>query len=214
MNGGITGIIGDPAALAAAVLEDARREAASLIAAAEAEADALLAAAAEKAALEGRALAEAAAAQAERERAALLAAAPLEARRRQEERLEALLLSVRSEALSRLASEPGAGAEAAARLAAEAIKYMEGEDFSVAVRPADAAAPGLAAEMARLSGRPGARITLQPDPGLGGGAVVRALSGREVWDNGFPARLERLWPGLRLELAAEFRKEGGHGEGG
>jgi vacuolar-type H+-ATPase subunit E/Vma4 len=37
----------------------------------------------------------------------------------------------------------------------------------------------------------------------GGGVIVHDAAGRQVWDNRLAPRLERLWPELRRQLAAQ-----------
>jgi hypothetical protein len=61
---------------------------------------------------------------------------------------------------------------------------------------------GLPDEIVRRASRPGVSLTLSEDPSLAeGGLVLRDLEGRQVWDDRFSFRLERLWPELRLEVA-------------
>jgi len=60
---------------------------------------------------------------------------------------------------------------------------------------------GLADEIARRVGRP-VSITISYEPGItGGGIIVEDTEGRQVWDNRFAKRLERLWRELRQQIA-------------
>lgn len=195
-------IIGDPEGLVREIRELARRESAGIAAAAEEEARGILSAAEASAVKAGRELRAAALAGAEGRRQMLLASVPAEAGRLRSDRREALLDSIKVRAMLMLRAGAGEPAVLAA-LAAEAAGRMEGKKFIVALAPADrAAAAGLGGEIERLAGG-GTVITLEEDPGLDGGVVVRDAEGRQRWDNSFKARLERFWPELRGRLLGE-----------
>ena len=184
------------------IIEIARREAAAIEADAAAEAARLLAAAKAGAEKEHAASQAAARDEAGRLRAMMLASVPAEAARLRAAAFEALLDSIKGETSRRLAAE---GAGSAARLAAQAIRGMEGDSFLVTVMPADNK-PGLAEEIAALSGRnPEIRIEAGDLPG-GGGAMVSSADGTRRWDNSFEARLSRAWPRLRGALVPQAEK--------
>ncbi|MCX5813377.1 MAG: hypothetical protein NT178_12660 [Proteobacteria bacterium] len=62
---------------------------------------------------------------------------------------------------------------------------------------------GLADEIARHVGRP-VNITVSCGPDFKeGGVIVEDAEVRQVWDNRFVKRLERLWPELRRQIAVQ-----------
>ena len=70
--------------------------------------------------------------------------------------------------------------------------------------PSDHRALGndLAGEIAGLVGRSLLTITISDDPTISeSGLIIQDAEGRQVWDNRLPARLERLWPELRRQIA-------------
>jgi len=145
-------------------------------------------------------------AEAARRRELLLATVPVEAGRLRDARIEALLQSVHDEVGRRLGAREGLDyRETLVRLAALAIRGMAGEAFLVALAPADRATlgPGLADEIAARAGRSPLVVELADDPAVEGGVIVRDSEGRQVWDNRLAARLERLWPELRRQLAVQ-----------
>ena len=196
-------VIGDPEGLAVHALEAARREAAELLAAAEAEAAQLLEKARAGAEAEARSRAAAAGAAAALRAETLLAAAGGEEALLLAALLEAELEEVRTEA-ERLLREEKAAHEGGtlAALAAQAVAGMDGAAFVLRTHPGDAAALRAALpEVGRLAGREGLQLALEDDASVGGGVVVRAAGGGQLWDNSLTGRLERLWPSLRAELA-------------
>jgi vacuolar-type H+-ATPase subunit E/Vma4 len=83
---------------------------------------------------------------------------------------------------------------------------MAGEAFVVKLSPADRAGygAGLAEEIARRVGRAPLSITLSDETTItSGGLIVQDTEGRQVWDNRFVPRLERLWPELRRQIAVQ-----------
>ncbi len=199
-------IIGDPEGLVREIREKARRESEGIVEAAEAEAVKLLASAAAAATRARRETMAAALEEAERRREMLLASVPGEAARLRADKREALLEAVKAEALRLLpagADKAGRGGVLAA-LAAQALEKMEGNKFIITLSPSDrAAAAGLGAELERRAGRGPLELTVEEDPGLNGGVVVRDAEGRLRWDNSFRGRLERFWPELRGLLLGE-----------
>ena len=199
-------ISGDPEALVLEINAMARRESAGLIAAAEEEARGLLSAAGTAAAAARRKTLASAQAGAARRRETLLASVPGEAGRLRAERREAALEAIKAEALRLLPAEAAAAGKRAvlAALAAQAIGRMEGKKFMIDLAPGDKGeAAGLPAEIERRAGRGHLELLVGEDPGLDGGVLVRGAEGRQRWDNGFRARLERAWPELRGRLLGE-----------
>jgi vacuolar-type H+-ATPase subunit E/Vma4 len=95
--------------------------------------------------------------------------------------------------------------ESAAALATEAIEQMHGTAFIVKLSAADRAAfgGGLAGEIAVRVGR-SLNLTISNDAALKeSGPIIEDADGRQVWDNRLLARLERLWPGLRRQIAIQ-----------
>lgn len=206
-------ITGDVEGLKREILETARRESAEIISAAEAEADRILSSARVTVGQDRREMLASVVTAAARRREMLLAAVPAEAGRQRSTRQEVLLNFIRSDAASRMPAEAAAAGKAAilAALAAQSVSHMEGKKFIVALGPSDMdAAAGLPAEIERLAGRGRLEIIVEENPGLDGGVIVRDGDGRQYWDNSFKARLERLWPELRVKM---LDGEGVEGEG-
>jgi vacuolar-type H+-ATPase subunit E/Vma4 len=132
-----------------------------------------------------------------------MTALPLETERLRAERLESLLREVKGKAAAALAEKAAGGCGTVnAALAAEALRGMEGNSFTLTL-PAGSGSPAdLAPEVKRLSGKDGLQLVFLEDGGLAGGAIARDAAGRQYWDNSFKARLERFWPELRGALGA------------
>ncbi|MBE3098532.1 MAG: hypothetical protein IMZ44_15565 [Planctomycetes bacterium] len=188
------------------ILADARRRADETVGKARREADAALAKARADAESERQAALKAAEAEARRRRDMVLATLPIRIARRRAECVEAALEQVHDEARRRLEVRQGFDyREALTRLAAEALAAMEGTRFVLQVADADRQALGDAwlDEVRRRVGRQGLELAMgQAGEKIQGGVVVRDDEGRQVWDNSLAARLARLWPALRCEIAA------------
>ncbi|MCX5674988.1 MAG: V-type ATP synthase subunit E [Planctomycetota bacterium] len=189
------------------ILADARRRADETVDKARREADAVLAKARADAESERQAALKAAEAEARRRHGLVLAAIPIRIARRRAECVEAALEKVHDEARRRLEAREGFDprGEGLTRLAAEALAAMEGNRFVLQVSDADRQALGDAwlDEVRRRVGRQGLELSMgQGDAAIRGGVVVRDDEGRQVWDNSLAARLARLWPALRCEIAA------------
>ncbi len=92
-------------------------------------------------------------------------------------------------------------------LALQGIEGMDGEEFELVLRPADREKWGqrllweVPAEAKRELDRE-VRVELAADEARGsGGLLVRSAGGRQVADQTFEARMERLWEQMRYELA-------------
>lgn len=193
------------ALLCAEVLAEARREAEELLVRARAQAGEVVAAAEQQAATIRKDAMESATAEASLRSGFILAAVPLEQARMRAARVEALLDQLRSEARSRLLSRQGIDTrETLVRLSAEALARMDGREFVLTFCPQDhrMIAPVVAGELRDRLQRSDLRLQLEADPGWSEcGVIVRDREGRRVWDNRVTARLERLWPAMRRELA-------------
>jgi vacuolar-type H+-ATPase subunit E/Vma4 len=49
---------------------------------------------------------------------------------------------------------------------------------------------------------------------MGDGVIVEDAEGRQMWDNRFLKRLERMWPELRRHIAVQVSFVPGTGSGG
>jgi vacuolar-type H+-ATPase subunit E/Vma4 len=81
---------------------------------------------------------------------------------------------------------------------------MDGTRFVLEISDSDnqALGEGWVYEVRRQAGRDGLDIATAPAQMKNQvGVLIRDAEGRQVWDNTLPARLERLWPALRRQLA-------------
>lgn len=194
-------IIGDPEDLEREILADARKESAALLAAAGAEAAGIMAAAQARASGGKNAALEAARAEGARRREMLLASVPSEAAGLRAARMEGLLAAVKGRTRALLAAE--ASGTALASLAAEAAAGIGGDSFVFSAAPGSGL-QGLAAEIGRMAGLGPVELRFEEDPEMTGGVIARSADGRRRWDNSLDGRLERIWPELRREIAAEL----------
>ena len=196
-----------PEILCEEILADARHESEEIIRRAQEGAQALLA----KATTESEKVRvdrlHQARAEASRRKELMLATVPVEAGRLRSARVEALLQSVCDEVRRRLLTREGFEyRETIIELAAEAVRQMAGEAFVVKLSPADRAdfSVGLAEKISQRVGRSPLSVAISDDTTVtGGGVLVQDTDGRQVWDNRFMARLGRLWPDLRRQIAIQ-----------
>lgn len=192
-------------ALCAEILANARSEAERLISKARSEAAALLTAtrAGEETSRIQRL--EKTNQEAAHHRDRIRATIPVESRRLHAARVEARLQSIRDEVHRRLLAGEGFDPrETLVTSAAYAISHMSGTAFVIGISPANHTAlnPSLAEEIIRRVGNTALQIEIVENPSLGvGDVVIRDREGRQEWDNRLTARLERMWPELRLKLA-------------
>lgn len=192
-------------ALCAEILAEARRESEQLVGRARNEAGALLARTeAEAERLRQERLAQAGT-EAARRKELILATVPVETGRERLEAIEALLQTICEQARRQLAARRGFDYRATIiDLASEAISRMAGDTFVVKLLAADriALGDGLAEAITTRLGRSPLSITISDDPAIAdGGVMVQDAQGRQAWDNRLPARLKRLWPELRRQIA-------------
>jgi vacuolar-type H+-ATPase subunit E/Vma4 len=198
-------------ALSDEILQDARRKAERVVARAHREAKRLLDEAAQAAAAAEQKALDVARQRAERAARAILATVEQDARRDLLEAQEAELRKVFDEARARLADRASYDRSAVlARLAAEAIAAMAADQVVLELDPADReiATEAWLAEVRRRVGREVAVTVSANAAPMDGGGVVRSADGRLLYDNSFEARLRRLLPDLRREIAAAaYKKE-------
>lgn len=136
----------------------------------------------------------------------VMATIPVETGRRRAARIEGLLESVRDEARQQLLAREGFDyREVVIALASDAIGRMAGDEFVVKLSGAghDIRDDALAGEIADRVGRP-VKITIAGEPeNPEDGVVVEDKEARQVWDNRFLKRLERLWPEMRRQIAIQ-----------
>jgi len=190
------------------ILADARRQAERAVRRAEREAEDALQKARKEAEADRASRLDAARREAERRRNLILAAVPVEEARMRARRTEEVLDAIRDEARRRLAERGGEEyRRTLVRLAAEAVSNMAGERFVLELGAADlkAVGNGLADDVRKAVGREGLQIAVAPQPAdIEAGIIVRDDDGRQVVDNSLAARLERLWPALRLAIGARL----------
>ena len=187
------------------ILADARRQAERAIRKAERDGQAAMEKAKSEAEQEREEKLATAHAAAERKRSLALASVPVEIGRMRAADVEQALRSLRERARQQLADRQGFDyGPTLALLAAEAIARMDGDAFVLGLSAADHSdySKTLAAEVQARIERPGVSVTVDPQPAdIAAGIVVRDPEGRQVWDNSLAARLDRLWPSLRSQLA-------------
>lgn len=187
------------------ILADARRQASRLTRKAEREAQALLDKATAESEEERRAKLAAARAKADHHRDMALATVPVEFGRMRSARVEQELSKLRDRVRRELDNGgTGNDEQTLANLAAEALARMEGDTFVLELSPQDLSARRgtLPAAAARRAGRPDLAVTVSTEPAdITGGVIVRDPAGRQVWDNSLQARLDRMWPLLRSQIA-------------
>ncbi len=200
----IAGIAPDPAAFCEEILADGARRAEQIRQEARTQGEAFLAKARLDVETSRRVGEGAARKEAARRAEQLLAGLPVEIRRMRASRVEALLESIRLRAQGILSRRGILSREAMVSMAARALASMGGEAFVLGVAAGESAAlgAGLAAEILRLAGRDGATLTVVEDPSIATpGFILRDIEGRQRWDGRLTARLDRLWPSLRVRIA-------------
>jgi hypothetical protein len=83
---------------------------------------------------------------------------------------------------------------------------MSGDTFFLRLARAelDGAGERLAAEIEQCAGRPLLKLELGEDPEAKQGEwILQDEEGRQIWELGLEARLQRLWPELRRQIAAQ-----------
>lgn len=196
-----------PQIIREAILEDARSQSDEILNRAKREAESVLSKARREVEEMRQGLLEQARAEVARRTNLILATIPVEAGRLRLRRIEALLESILQAARQRLEAREGFDyRKAIIALAAEAIGHMAGEKFVLQLSPADqlALGEGLAEEITRCLNWARGDLAVTADlVNNEGGVRVQDQAGRQVWDNQFASRLNRLWPELRRQIAVE-----------
>ena len=124
---------------------------------------------------------------------------------RQKEALDRVRAEAR-EALARLAdTEQGRGV--LAELAVLAVEAMSGDRFELVLRPRDRErwgqdlARAVAAAVGERTGRQVQVVPADETVDARGGLIVRGAGGREVADQTFEARMDRLWEQIQCRVA-------------
>jgi vacuolar-type H+-ATPase subunit E/Vma4 len=193
-----------PEPLCAEILAHAQRECDEILHHAAAEAEAILAAASVEAETILRETLDRAQIEAARRKELILATVAVETARLRSARVESLLESVREEIRRRLLARNFAARETIVALAAEAIRQMPGNGFSLKISAADHAAfgNGLPDEISQRAGRSSLSLVISSDAAMtDGGVIVQTADGLQLWDNHLLSRLERLGPELRRPIA-------------
>ena len=197
-----------PDVLREEILADARQQAAQIIDGARQEAEALLAKATDEAQKKRLELLDAARSEAARRTELAMLTVPVETARRRSARMETLLRSIYDAARGQLLARAGVDyREPIFMLAADAVNQMSGNAFVLRLSPQDRAAlnAGFTEEVARRVGRSPLTFSLVEDPAVAeGGLIIQDAEGRQIWDNRLTARLERLWPELRRQIAVQL----------
>lgn len=188
--------------LCAGIAEQAREEAERILAQARADRAAALARAENEAREQAERAVSRAREEARQHRENVLSMVPVELARMRAAAIEKLLEDIRNEVLQRLNDRKSCGSpDTLAALAVDAIRQMEGTAFVIAASTEDVREFGTALRdaIAAASGS-GHAIELVAENGIKTGVLVRDQTGRQRWDNRLEARLERLWPALRVQL--------------
>jgi vacuolar-type H+-ATPase subunit E/Vma4 len=132
---------------------------------------------------------------------------PVDIGRMKSARIESLLSSVRDEVARRLQAREGFDyREALVSLAVKAIGRMVGTRFVVSASEADRKVLDNVwkEDVKRRAGREGLQLEVAPEPArISGGLIVRDAEGRQLSDESFEARLDRLWPAARRQIAVQ-----------
>jgi vacuolar-type H+-ATPase subunit E/Vma4 len=188
------------------ILDDGRRRRDEILLRARQEADALAAAAGAEAERERQEQLALARTEADRRAEAILATIPVEAGRLRASRVEALLQSIHDATRARLLARSDFDfRESVIVLAADALNRMSGPPFTARLSRADHAAlgDGWVESLHRRPGIASGPITVIEDSRVAPGSlVIEGAEGRQSWNIGLLARLERLWPALRQQIAA------------
>ena len=198
------------------ILSDARKRAEPVGRRAQRESEDVARQAAEEAERECRRILEQARQKAELEAGRVRAQAGLQAAGVRRAAQEKALLAVREDAarrLRQLVSSPDYRG-ILLRLASAALQAMEGRNFELVMSAQDKAAhgEGVAAALrdyaAHQLGRQVIVKVADETTANRGGLIVRTADGRQVCDQTFDARLDRLWDELREEAGGILFKSG------
>lgn len=205
-------------ALRGEILEEARKEADQILDRARKEAEGILEAAAGEASKVREEELDRARKEAQRQRESIVSTVPVEAGRLRVGRIESLLDAVFDGARTRLLARDGFDYhEAIVELAAGAIGRMTGLSFTARVPEADRLllGNGFCEEVAHRIDKASLSLAVSFDPEMvQGGVIIEDAGVSQVWDNGLIARLERMWPELRWQIAEQASLVPGRESGG
>ena len=188
---------------------DARRQAERILRHAEREANNILEQADKEAQQQRASIVEDAERRVRQRKENLVATIELELQRLMRDAAEQVIQHVRQTVesrLSQLRKQPDY-ADVLLELALEAVQQMKGEEFVLVLCEGERAELGpalaerLVHEVERKAGRRIEVLLAEDTLGASGGLVVGRADGREVSDQTFSARMARLWPELRFEVA-------------
>ncbi len=195
-----------PELLCAEVLAEAERQSVAMLDAAQAEAEALCEAAmAETHGSRDQQL-HRAQAEATARRDAILATVASEVRRLEATRIEEVLESIREQVRQKILARAYPVREVLQTLSIAAARGMTGRVLIMKVAAADLQQVDAQVReaMVQQTGRQPSDFTLMADDAVAeGGVLLEDAEGRQRWDNRLLARLERLWPELRRQLAVQ-----------
>lgn len=196
-----------PELLRREILEEAHRQEEEILRHARETGGALTAKAEREAEQARKEKMDAARAEAKRRQEAILATVSVGTSRMRLARIEELLREIHDRARQRLQNSDGLERrQALAGLAARALGSMAGNRFVMRLAGVDfrLLGNGLADEVRRRGLRPGIELRVEAGSEIkGGSCVLLDEEGRQMWDIGLEARLERLWPELRRQIAAQ-----------
>jgi len=194
---------GKERALAEEILSDARRQADRKVDRAKKRAERLLRNAGTQAEEVKRKADAAARERAERQGRRVLADLPHQEQVRTLRVKEEVVGRIFDEALE-AARTVGEGESLAAlvRLSRDAAAAMNGDRFMVELSPADADRFGRA--VAERLAAEGVAVEVAPSADVPGGVVVRTGNGRQMVDNTFATRVQRVRPRLRAQIAEQI----------
>ncbi len=144
--------------------------------------------------------------EAARRREVILSTVAVEVNRRRAALIEEWLESIRTEVTSRLRTDTEDGIASLAHRAIAAIVGCASQDVIVQISKTDLERIGdqLRARIGAAMDAGAGEWTLASDPEVAPGDVrVQSTNGRRTWDNARMARLERMWPRIRNELASQ-----------
>lgn len=147
-------------------------------------------------------------AEGERRTESILATVMVESTRMRAEKTEEVLQSIHDQALERLRQRDGLDRQSLAILTAQALSRMKGHCFILRVSSHDSAAlgKGPVEEILQKLSNSTLDLEIRADPSIANGRwLLHDEEGRQFWELGHEARLERLWPELRRFVAAEAK---------
>jgi vacuolar-type H+-ATPase subunit E/Vma4 len=197
-----------PDLLCEELLAEAARQSAVILASAQAEATTLFTAAVTAAAEFRQQRIAASQAEATQRCEAILATVALETHRLRATRVEECLAGIRTTIQQRIQATSYDPRAVIIALAAHAARRMTGSALVLKLSPAGWAAltKDDVTEIGRRAGREATVFTLAVDATMvDGGVLLEDSEGRQTWDNRLCARLERLWPALRTQVAVQTR---------